>query len=67
MVPLRFIAEGFGCDVSYGNHTVTIETKPLVIDGVEVKALQQEYRMIMGGVVNQINGNTYNKQYIIFL
>lgn len=59
MVPLRFIAEAFGCDVSYNNFAVTVETKPLVIAGVKVKALQQEYRMTMGGVVNQINGNTY--------
>jgi len=68
MVPLRFIAEAFGCDVSYSSYAVTVETKPLVIDGVEVKALQQEYHMTMGGVVNQINGNTYNEAiYNIFV
>lgn len=59
MVPLRFIAEMFDCKVSYSNFAVTVETKPLVIDGVEVKALQQEYHMTMGGVVNQIYGNPY--------
>ncbi|MBP1977333.1 hypothetical protein J2Z47_005604 [Cohnella thailandensis] len=53
MVPLRFIAEAFGCDVSYSNNAVTVETKPLIIDGVTVKALQQEYYLTMGSVVNQ--------------
>ncbi|GIO15913.1 hypothetical protein J19TS2_54680 [Cohnella xylanilytica] len=68
MVPLRFIAEMFGCNVSYSNSAVTVETKPLIIDGVEVKALQQEYHLTMGGVVNQINGNAYNEAiYNIFV
>ncbi|WP_445323743.1 copper amine oxidase N-terminal domain-containing protein [Paenibacillus sp. FSL R5-0407] len=68
MVPLRFIAETFGCKVSYSNFAVTVETKPLIIDGVKVKALQQEYHMILGGVVNQIHGNTYNEAiYNIFV
>lgn len=68
MVPLRFIAEMFDCNVSYSNFAVNIDTKPLVIDGVKVKTLQQEYRMTMGGVVNQINGNTYNEAiYHIFV
>ncbi|WP_342437003.1 copper amine oxidase N-terminal domain-containing protein [Paenibacillus sp. FSL L8-0436] len=68
MVPLRFIAEMFGCNVSYSNNAVNVEAKPLVIDGVKVKTLQQEYRMTMGGVVNQINGNTYNEAiYNIFV
>ena len=43
------------------NSTVTVETKPLVIEGVKVNALQQEYRMTMGGIVQQINGNAYNE------
>lgn len=68
MVPLRFIAEAFGCDVSHSNNAVTVEIKPLVIDGIKVKALQQEYHMTMGGVVNQISGNTYNEAiYNIFV
>ncbi|WP_058300251.1 copper amine oxidase N-terminal domain-containing protein [Gorillibacterium timonense] len=58
-VPLRFIAETFGCTVDYSNSTVTIHTAPLVIDGTKVGALQQEYHMTMGGVVQQINGNAY--------
>ncbi|MBD3921296.1 copper amine oxidase N-terminal domain-containing protein [Paenibacillus sp. PR3] len=61
VVPLRFIAETFDCEVSYSNSTVTVSTAPLVIDGVQVKALQQEYHMTMGGVVQQISGNTTNK------
>ncbi|AZH31968.1 MULTISPECIES: copper amine oxidase N-terminal domain-containing protein [Paenibacillus] len=66
-VPLRFIAETFGCNVNYSNFAVTINIEPLLIDGVQVKALQQEYHMIMGGVVQQIHGNAYNKAiYNIF-
>ncbi|KAF6566966.1 copper amine oxidase N-terminal domain-containing protein [Paenibacillus sp. EKM202P] len=66
-VPLRFIAETFGCNVNYSNFAVTINTEPLLIDGVQVKALQQEYHMIMGGVVQQIHGNAYNETiYNIF-
>ena len=67
-VPLRFIAETFGCNVNYSNFAVTVDTEPLFIDGVQVKALQQEYHMIMGGVVQQINGNAYNETiYNIFV
>ncbi|MGW8957390.1 copper amine oxidase N-terminal domain-containing protein [Paenibacillus sp. NPDC055715] len=67
-VPLRFIAETFGCHVNYSNFAVTVDTEPLFIDGVQVKALQHEYRMTLGGVVQQINGNAYNKTiYDIFV
>lgn len=62
IVPLRFIAETFGCHVNYSNLTVTVDTKPLVIDGVRVKALQYEYHMTMGGVVQQVTGNAYNEK-----
>lgn len=58
-VPLRFIAENFDSQVHYSNATVTIATAPLVIDGTIVKALQHEYRMTMGGVVQQSRGNAY--------
>lgn len=61
MVPLRFLAEAFGCDVHYSNFTVTVNTEPLVIDGAKVKALQREYHMTMGGVVQEITGNAYIK------
>jgi len=61
MVPLRFLAETFGCKVNYSDFTVTVNTEPLVIDDVKVKALQHEYHMTMGGVVQQIIGNSYNE------
>lgn len=60
-VPLRFIAETFDCKVNYSNSGVTVDTAPLIIEGVQVKALQEEYHMSMGGVVQQINGNAYNR------
>ena len=58
-VPLRFLAETFDCYVDYKDLTVNIITKPLLIDGVEVKAMLYEYHMIMGGVVEKIKGNAY--------
>jgi hypothetical protein len=57
IVPLRFIAETFGCKVDYSNYTLTVDTEPLVIDGVKVTALQQEYKLTLGSIVNQIKGN----------
>ncbi|RAP76556.1 copper amine oxidase N-terminal domain-containing protein [Paenibacillus montanisoli] len=60
-VPLRFIAETFGSNVNYSKSSVTVDTEPLLIDDVQVKAVQQEYHMTMGGVVQQINGNAYNE------
>nr|WP_094096389.1 copper amine oxidase N-terminal domain-containing protein [Paenibacillus physcomitrellae] len=64
MVPLRFLAETFGCKVGYssgGSSTITISTTPLVIGQTPVKALQYEYHMTMGGVISQISGNAYNQ------
>lgn len=63
MVPLRFLSETFGCKVNYRNSTVTVDCEALVIDGVKVKALQQEYHMTMGGVVQQSSGNAYNETF----
>ncbi|HZG77066.1 MAG TPA: stalk domain-containing protein [Paenibacillus sp.] len=66
-VPLRFIAETFDCNVDYKNFSVTIDakqSKPLVINGVQVKAMQQEYRMTMGGVIQQIQGNNFNEKIL---
>ncbi|WP_433943041.1 copper amine oxidase N-terminal domain-containing protein [Paenibacillus sp. SN-8-1] len=60
-VPLRFIVETFGCKVNYSKSGVTVDTEPLIIEGVQVKALREEYHMTMGGVVQQINGNAYNR------
>ncbi|MEL7567106.1 MAG: copper amine oxidase N-terminal domain-containing protein [Dehalobacterium sp.] len=68
MVPLRFIAETFNADVNYKDSNVTVDTEPLVINGVKVKAVQQEYHMTMGGILQQIKGNTYSKAiYEVFL
>ncbi len=61
LVPMRFIAETFGNIVDYKNGTVSIGTKPFTIDGVIVSALQHEYHLVMGGVVEQSNGNGYNE------
>lgn len=58
-VPIRFLAETFGAAVDFSNFTVIVDTKPLSINGVEVQALRSEYRMTMGGVVEQIEGNAY--------
>ncbi len=60
-VPMRFIAETFGSNVDYKNGTVTVDTKPFVIDGVKIKAMQYEYHMTMGGVIQQMKGNSYNE------
>ncbi len=68
IVPLRFLAETFGCNVNFENATVTVDSKPLTIDGVKVKVMQEEYHMTMGGVVQQIKGNAYNEAiYNIFI
>lgn len=67
MVPLRFLSEAFGCQVAFKNPTITVNSAALVINNVKVKAVQQEYHMIMGGVVQQITGNAYNNAiYDIF-
>ncbi|RHW34026.1 copper amine oxidase N-terminal domain-containing protein [Lysinibacillus yapensis] len=67
-VPMRFLAETFGCNVNYKNSTVTVDTKPLVIDNVKINAIQEEVHMTMGGVVRQIKGNVYNKEiYDVFI
>lgn len=62
-VPIRFLAETFDCNVNYKNSTVTVTTKPLVIDNIKVSALQHEYHMTMGGIVQQIKGNAYNNAF----
>ncbi|MCK9862116.1 copper amine oxidase N-terminal domain-containing protein [Paenibacillus sp. ATY16] len=66
-VPLRFIAETFNCKVNYMDGAVTVDTLPLIIAGVQVKTLQQEYHMTMGGVVRQINGNAIDSAIYEFL
>ncbi|MEK4425629.1 copper amine oxidase N-terminal domain-containing protein [Solibacillus sp. FSL K6-1523] len=67
-VPMRFIAETFGSNVDYKNGIVTIDTKPFAIDGVKIKAMQYEFHMTMGGVIQQMKGNSYNEAaYNIFI
>lgn len=58
MVPLRFVAEVFGCDVRYENRTVTVTTKPFAIDGVNVSAFLLETAVINGFVVEDVVGNS---------
>jgi len=68
MVPLRFIAETFGCEVDYKDHTVVITTEPLIINGIKVEALNYEFHMTMGGSISEIRVNSYNTAiYDIFL
>jgi len=59
MVPLRFVAEVFDCDVRYENQTVTVATKPFAIDGVEAAAFQYETFATLGSMVEQIVGNSH--------
>ena len=59
LVPLRFIAESFDCTVDYRSSTVSIYSKPLVIDNKVVRAMQEEYHMVMGGVITHFYGNAY--------
>jgi len=61
MVPLRFLTETLGYDIDYKNHTVTVNTEPLIINGVKVQSVYYEYHMTIGGVVQEISGNAYNK------
>lgn len=66
-VPLRFLAETFGCTVNYSNGTVTVVTAPLMINGVKVTTLQYEYHMIIGGYRQQFSGKRYNEEiYALF-
>jgi hypothetical protein len=62
LVPLRFLAETFGCTVNYSNGTVTVDTAPLMINGVKVTTLQYEYHMIIGGYKQQFSGKRYNEE-----
>lgn len=59
MVPLRFIAETFECQVDYKDSVVNISTVPLTIEGETVESLYYEYHMTMGGKIQEIKGNSY--------
>lgn len=68
MVPLRLLAESLGCTVTYKDSAVTVDAGPFVINGVEVQALQHEYHMTMGGVIQRIQGHAYQEAiYHVFL
>jgi hypothetical protein len=57
MVPLRFVAEMFDCEVRYENRTVTVATKPYAIDGVDVAAFRIETFGVLGSLVEDVVGN----------
>lgn len=57
MVPLRFIAETFGCQVTYQKRTVAVNCNPLLVNGMKTKAFQMESLMTMGTVINEFYGN----------
>ncbi|TYP72086.1 copper amine oxidase N-terminal domain-containing protein [Paenibacillus methanolicus] len=58
-VPLRFLAQSFGCTVNYSHTTVSVDTKPFYIDGVQVAAVQEEIQMTMGSIVDELQGHAY--------
>ena len=57
MVPLRFVAEVFDCEVRFENQTVTVTTKPYAIDGVNVAAFRIETYATLGSIVEHVVGN----------
>lgn len=77
-VPARFISESLGAGVEWDNDNKVViinldildylDDKPLLINGEKVKALQHEFKMTMGGVVRQIENNSFNKSiYKLFM
>lgn len=67
-VPMRFLAETFGCNVNYKNSTVTVDTKPLIIDGVKIETLNYVMPMTMGEIEKQMKGHAYIEAiYDIFI
>jgi len=67
MVPLRFIAEAFGCRVGYANNKVYVNTGPLYIDGTKVVAAQNGIRMTMGGIISETKTNVCINRLYQFL
>jgi hypothetical protein len=59
MVPLRFIVESLDCEIKYADSAININIDPLFINDIEINAVQYEYHMTMGGVIQQIKGNGY--------
>jgi len=67
MVPIRFIAEAFGCRVGYANAKVYINTAPLYIDGKKVVSAQNWTRMTMGGFLDECKTNVCINRLYQFL
>lgn len=66
-LPIRFFAETFGSQVDYKQGVVSIVTEPLLLENEKVNTLRYEYHMTMGGIIQEIKGNAYNKAiYKIF-
>lgn len=57
LVPLRYLAEWFGCTVAYADGQVQITTAPFTVDGVKVAALQDEAYMTIGSKLYARQGN----------
>lgn len=57
LVPLRYIAEWFGCTVDYDAGKVNLRTEPLFIDGQKVTSLRIDSPMTMGGKVYLYTNN----------
>ena len=59
MVPLRFIGEAFGCEVSYQNNVISINSPPVIIDGKEISSLVDRYSATGEyGYATIVNSNT---------
>lgn len=67
MVPLRFIAEAFGCRVGYANNKVYVNTEPLYIGDTKVVAAQNRIRMTMGGIIYETKTNVCVSRLYQFL
>lgn len=58
-VPLRVIAETFGSKVHYQKGTVHLYSARLIIEGRQVKAIEEAYKYTIGGVEKNITGNPH--------
>jgi hypothetical protein len=67
MVPLRFVAGAFDCQVNYVDGKVYIATPPLYIDGKKVVSLQSRMRMTMGGIIDECKNNYYINRFFQML
>ena len=67
MVPLRFIAEAFGCDVDNINGDVYISTPPLYINNKRVASTQFYVKMTVGGILSESKTNICANQLYQYL